>query len=117
MIPTKTGCVQGDALRKKTGFKVTMFFPLYNNEGNVYGEEVWKWWRERLTVLLQGFTEMGVVNGWWLGHSDQNRWIVAVVRTEKEVGHIRDFLRLACAKFEQKAMYLDYHSVRFEEVT
>ena len=58
-----------------------------------------------------------VVKGWWQGHSDQNRWIVAVVRTENEVRRIRDFLRQARATFEQKAMYLEYHGVYFEEVS
>ena len=101
---------------KKTAVKVTLFFPLYDNSGDVFDEEIWKWWRENLTVLLKGFTDMGVVHGWWQGHSDRNRWIVAVVRSEQDVRRIRGFLRLARAKFSQKAMYLEYHGVHFEEV-
>ena len=38
------------------------------------------------------------------------------VKSEREIDAVRDFLRVARKKFRQKAMYLDYHSVSFEEV-
>lgn len=109
--------MEEDVSPKQAALKVTMFFPLYDNEGNVYDEGVWKWWRENLTLQFRGFTDMGVVKGWWQGHSDQNRWIVAVVKTQNEVQHIRQFLKLARAKFDQETMYLEYHRVHFEEVS
>jgi hypothetical protein len=104
-------------LAKKTAVKVNLFFPLYNNDGDPFEEEIWRWWRESLTLLLAGFSEMGVVHGWWQGHSDVNLWVAAVVRTEIDVRRIRSFLRLARAKFQQKAMYLEYHRVHFEEIS
>ena len=27
-------------------FRVTMFFPLQDNDGNVFDEEIWEWWRD-----------------------------------------------------------------------
>ena len=100
----------------KHSFKVTLLFPLHDNDGNPFEEEVWRWWMREMTRLRQGFTDLGVVEGWWQKHSDQNRWIVMNVKSEREVDTIRDFLRSARKKFRQKAMYLDYHLVRFEEV-
>ena len=45
-------------------FKVTMFFPLRDNDGNEFEEETWGWWRDELTKLLSGFTDLEVVSGW-----------------------------------------------------
>jgi len=41
-------------------FKVTMFFPLHDNDGNEFEEETWGWWRDELTKLLSGFTDLGL---------------------------------------------------------
>ncbi len=97
-------------------FKVTLFFPLRDNDGNAFEEETWDWWRDEMQKLLRGFTDLGVVRGWWNGKSDRNRWIVIIVGTEKEVNRIREFLKLARRKFRQDTMYLDFHPVHFEEV-
>jgi hypothetical protein len=102
--------------REGNALKVTMFFPLYDNHGDAFGSEIWAWWRENIALLLNGFTDLGVVEGWWQGQSDRNRWIVAVVRTETEVDRIRKFLRSARVTFQQDAMYLDFHGVHFEEI-
>jgi len=97
-------------------FKVTMFFPLRDNEGNEFDEDTWDWWREEITRLVAGFTDLGVVAGWWEGHSDQNRWIVAVVGSEEEVNQLRSFLQMARRRFRQESMYFEWHAVRFELV-
>lgn len=96
-------------------FKVTLFFPLYDNERNLFEEEIWYWWRNEITDLISGFTDLGIVNGWWQGYSDENRWIMMIV-AEEMINSIRTFLRRARMKFKQEAMYLDYHPVTFEEV-
>jgi hypothetical protein len=110
--------VEGVALMRKkyNALKVTLLFPLFDNDGNPFEEEVWDWWLDEMTNLFRGFTDLGVVSGWWLGHSDRNRWIVVIVKTEKEVGRTRNLLQMARERFKQQAMYLDYHPVRFEEV-
>ena len=100
----------------RDSFKVTLLFPLRDNDGNPFDQEIWGWWWDQITRLFTGFTDLGVVKGWWQGHSDLNRWIVVVVRTEREINQIREFLRSACKRFRQEAMYLEYHPVRFEEV-
>ena len=98
-------------------YKVTLLFPLRDNDGNLFEEEVWRWWLREIAQLCRGFTDLGVVKGWWQNYSDQNRWIVMIVKSEREVDAIRNFLRVARTKFRQEAMYLDYHSVYFEEVS
>ena len=98
-------------------FKTTMFFPLSDNEGNPFQEEVWEWWRDELTRLLSGFTDLGVVRGWWQGQSDQNQWVVAVVAGSEHLDDLRHMLRLARQMFRQDAMYFEWHSVQFELVT
>jgi hypothetical protein len=52
----------------KQHFKVTMFFPLGDNEGNAFDEGTWDWWREGIKNLLPGLTDLGIVDGWWQGH-------------------------------------------------
>lgn len=97
-------------------YKVTLLFPLRDNDGKEFEREVWDWWLSEITRLIGAFTDLGVVNGWWFGHSDQNRWIIVIVRSEQEVGQMRNFLRTAREKFRQQAMYLEYHPTYFEEV-
>ena len=108
-------------------FKVTLLFPISDNEGQPFSEEIWSWWRDELTRLIFGFTQMGVVRawwegrglaqGWWRGQSDQSRWLVIVVKTETEVNKIREFLRVARVRFSQDKMYFECHPVHFEEVS
>lgn len=101
---------------KPNAFKVTLFFPLHDNQKRPFSADIWDWWKQELSKLVSGFTDLGVVNGWWLGHSDQNRWIVIVVKTERDVERIKSFLRAARTKFKQEAMYFESHPVYFEEV-
>ncbi len=90
---------------KYNAFKCTVFFPLLDNEGNEFPEEVWAWW-----------TDQGIVSGWWEGYDDFSRWITAVVKTQADIGAFRAFLIAACPRFRQECLYLDYHEVRHEEV-
>src|SRR5262245_59765309 len=101
---------------EKWHFRVTMFFPLRDNDGNVFEEEVWEWWRDELTRILSWFTILGIVNGWWQHQSDQNQWIARVVQSEKEVDELRTFLKSAREMFTQDAMYFEWHPVHFELV-
>jgi len=97
-------------------FKVTLFFPVQDNQKRPFTAEIWSWWEDELAKLVTGFTDLGVVMGWWLGHSDQNRWIVIVVKTERQVERIKNFVRAARVKFRQDTMYFESHPVYFEEV-
>ena len=41
--------------------------PLKDNEGVPIDRDTWRWWHDRLTSLVAGFTDLGVVSGWWRG--------------------------------------------------
>jgi len=97
-------------------FKVTMFFPLADNEGNLFDQDTWGWWRDEITKVIAAFTDLGVVAGWWHGHSDRNRWILAVVADRAELAKLRDFVRSARQWFRQEAMYFEWHRVNLELV-
>jgi hypothetical protein len=98
--------------------KVTMFFPLLDNDDEPFDRETWDWWRDEVTKLLSGgYTEMGTVKGWWAGRSDQSLWLVAVIESAERMDNVRSFLRAARLKFRQDTMYLDWHAVEFELVT
>ena len=98
------------------GLKVTILIPLQDNDGDPFDLATWSWWNDELTELVSGFTDLGVVTGWWRGYSDQNRVIVVIVKTMREVDALRELLRQARVRFRQEAMYLEYHEVVFEEV-
>lgn len=100
-----------------TGLKVTLFIPLRDNDGEPFELTTWNWWNDRLTALVTGFTDVGVVTGWWRGYTDENRQVVIVVRSTEEVSAIRELLREARIRFRQEAMYLEYHRVYFDEIT
>ena len=96
--------------------QVTLIIPLNDNDGEPFDIATWTWWNDRLTSLVSGFTDMGVVTGWWRGYSDQNRMVIVVVKSIAEVTAMRELLSEARAWFRQEAMYLEYHAVFFEEV-
>ena len=102
--------------RSSKGFKVTLMLPLRDNAGNLIDRDTWEWWHDSLTGLVSGFTDMGVVSGWWRGYTDENRRLTIIVRSMREVQAIRKLLREARIRFHQEAMYLEYHAVSFEEV-
>jgi len=99
-----------------TSLRVTVLIPLTDNDGKPFDLPTWSWWSDRLTSLVSGFTDLGVATGWWRGYSDQNRVIVIIVKSMREVTAIKRLLREARVRFRQEAMYLEYHRVHFEEV-
>jgi len=103
-------------LKRSAAVKVTILIPLKDNDGHPFDLSTWTWWNERLTALVAGFTDLGVVTGWWRGYADQNQVFVIILRTMKEVDVIRQLLREARRHFKQEAMYLEYHRIYFEEV-
>jgi hypothetical protein len=57
----------------KKHFKVTMFFPLEDNEGNAFDDGTWQWWHDGIDNVISGLTDLGIVDGWWQGRSDRNK--------------------------------------------
>ncbi len=62
-------------------FQVTLLFPLRDNDGNPFPEEVRSWWFDEMTKLVKGFTDRGVVRGWWRKRSELNREVFMIVKT------------------------------------
>lgn len=102
--------------KSPTHFRVTLLIPLLDNEGKPFSLLIWSWWNDRLTALVTGFTDLGVATGWWRGYADQNRVITIIVKTIHEVNALRELMVEARSRFEQEAMYFEYHRVFFEEV-
>lgn len=96
--------------------KVTMLFPIYDNESHPLEREIWKWWKDEINkVLFEGTTEVGPATGLWRGKEDLSRWVWAIVDEDK-LSEIRAFLETARGKFRQEKMYFDYHPTTYEEV-
>ncbi|MHB2018635.1 MAG: hypothetical protein ACYCW6_16935 [Candidatus Xenobia bacterium] len=93
--------------------KVTMLFPLADNEGKAFDHNVWDWWLDEIALRFDACTDLGNVQGYWEGYSDHHRMIVMVL-PESELRNVRLFLQEAGVRFRQEAMYLDYHPVVLE---
>ncbi len=96
-------------------FKVTLIFPLRDNEGRPFPESVWQWWNSEIARVLPGFTDMGGVEGLWQKKVDQNLMLFSVVERER-LDEVRSFLREARIRFGQNAMYFEFHPVFKEDV-
>jgi len=59
--------------------------------------------------------KLGIAEGVFRGHTDRNRILVMVVEPEA-LDAIRAFLKEARKRFDQEAMYLEFHPVEFELV-
>lgn len=94
--------------------KVTLFFPLQDNDGDPFDENVWRWWQREMQ-RLSDYTELGIATGFFRGQIDRNRVIVLVVAPAK-LDSIREFLVEACSRFRQDAMYFEYHETEIELV-
>lgn len=111
--------VAGKKEKAVNAIKVNLLFPLSDNDGKPFSADIWNWWFLEMARLFKGFTDMGIVKGWWQGYSDVNRWVVIILESEEGLDEVRRFLIEACGKgkFDQKKMYLDYHAIHYEEVS
>ena len=104
-------------MARTTRIKVTMLFPIFDNDGNAFDEETVDWWRDALHETLGGaYNEPGQTLGHWEGYTELCRWIVAVV-DERDLDKIYAFLAEARRRFRQDVMYLDYHPVTFDLIS
>ena len=106
-------------MQKETGgkaryLKVTLIFPIFDNSGEPFDAEVWRWWQREM-LRLGDYTELGIAEGVFRGQTDRNRILVMVVEPEA-LDAIRAFLKEARKRFDQEAMYLEFHPVEFELV-
>jgi hypothetical protein len=101
---------------KPNAFKVTLMFPMRDNEGRPFPTSVWRWWRVEMTRLLSGFTDAGEVEGYWQRQTEQNKMLLIVLKSENKLNEIRSFLQQARIRFRQKAMYFEFHPVFQEDI-
>ncbi|MEW6368850.1 MAG: hypothetical protein AB1714_29830 [Acidobacteriota bacterium] len=95
--------------------EVNLMFPCADNDGAPFEEDVWEWQKDHLRVLFrEGYTEHGTVRGWWQGYSDENVWYRVIIDGDFDLIAVREFLREACRRYCQEAMFLEYHPVSFE---
>jgi hypothetical protein len=97
-------------------YEVKALFPLADNDGLPFEEDVWGWWRDEMTKLQLAFTETGVVQGFWEGQSERHRSVFWIVASMTEVRKIRAFVAAAKLKFQQKEMFFEYFPVRYEGI-
>jgi hypothetical protein len=96
----------------RDSLKVTLIFPILDNDGEPFDPETWRWWQREM-LRLGDYTELGPAEGVFRGHTDRNRIIVMIVK-RAALDVIREFLKEARRRFEQEAMYLEFHPVEFE---
>ena len=106
----------GDADYACNAYRVTVFFPLLDNDERPFEEDIWDWWRDEITKLRFAFTELGVVRGYWEGHSEEHRWLFWIVRSAKEVSELRDFVVQAKERFRQMEMFFEVIQVFYQGV-
>jgi hypothetical protein len=51
--------------------KVTLLFPLFDNDGNPFDRETWRWWQREMKKLDVDFSELGLAGGVWRGQKDR----------------------------------------------
>jgi len=106
----------GDAEYACNAYRVTVFFPLADNDGHPFERDIWNWWRDEITKLRFAFTELGVVRGYWEGYSEEHRWLFWIVASAEEVSRLRDFITQAKERFRQMEMFFEVVPVFYEGV-
>ena len=92
--------------------KVTMLFPLLDNDGNPFSAEVWAWWLDSI-VTFGPYHELAT-RGSWKGIAERHRCVKIVVTDEAELQRLEAFLREARGMFGQEVMYFEAVQVHFK---
>ncbi|MBI3273168.1 MAG: hypothetical protein HYZ53_29530 [Planctomycetes bacterium] len=102
--------------------KVTLMFPIRDNDGKPFPLSTWRWWRDEMTRIFGAFTTVGRVTGYWEGMLDDHCLVFAILRPagrareRRALSQVRRFLATAKKLFRQKKMFFEYHPVSYEEV-
>jgi hypothetical protein len=92
--------------------KVTMLFPLLQEDGEPFSAGAWDWWLDNI-VLFGAYHELAT-RGTWRGKPERHRCVKIVSTDELEVERLRAFVRAARDVFGQEAMYFESVRVHFE---
>ncbi len=92
--------------------KVTMLFPLLDNDGKHFSAEVWSWWLDNI-VTFGAYHEL-TTRGSWKGRTERHRCVKIVITDEAELQRLEAFLGEAREVFGQEVMYFEAVQVHFK---
>jgi len=95
-------------------FKVTVIFPQRDPEGNPIAASLWNGMTTELRELESDFTEVPIRGEWRSENDDDSRFYFLTVLDMDRVEGLQKFVGRWRQPFRQRAMYFDYHPVRFE---
>ena len=101
-------------LYEANAFKVTIIFPKHYPSGNPVAASVWGGMTTELRELESDFTEVPVSGEWRSEDDDDSRMYFVTVSDIDRVEALQKFVGRWRGPFRQRAMYMDYHPVRFE---
>ena len=92
--------------------KVTMLFPLLQDDGEPFSAGVWDWWLDN--ILTFGAYHELATRGTWRGNRERHRCVKIVTADDSEVRRLQNFVLDARTAFGQEAMYFEAVRVHFE---
>jgi hypothetical protein len=92
--------------------KVTMLFPLLQDDGEPFSAGAWEWWLDNI-VTFGAYHELAS-RGMWRGNPERHRCVKVVATDESEVERMEAFVRQARDVFGQEAMYFEAVRVHFK---
>jgi hypothetical protein len=92
--------------------KVTLLFPIVDNDGNPFSAEVWSWWLDNV-VTFGPYHELAT-RGTWRSKPERHRCVKIVITDESELQRLEAFLREAREVFGQEVMYFEAVQVHFK---
>ena len=92
--------------------KVTMLFPLLDNDGDPFSAETWDWWLDQI-VTFGAYHELAS-RGTWKGRPEQHRCVKIVTTDVSEIERMERFLREAREVFGQEVTYFEAVGIHFK---
>ena len=92
--------------------KVTMLFPLLQDDGEPFSAGTWEWWLDNI-VTFGAYHELAS-RGTWRGIPERHRCVKIVSTDPFEVERLETFVRDARDVFGQEAMYFEAAKVHFK---
>ena len=97
-----------------SGIRVEICLPMTASDGEAFTSEAWGWFRDETVRLMD---ELENTEGPWMTRSERYRWVVWVVRSERQVAVLLEFARELRRRFGIDAIYVEHHPITFTLVT
>jgi len=91
--------------------KVTMLFPIFDNNDAPFPPEVWGWWL--VSIVSIGAYHEFFTRGAWEGRLEYHRCVTLVLQTKEQLRKVEEFLEEARERFGQDVMYFEATQVHF----